>query len=352
MNSAIAALIVSLAVGSAPSSADGDYRVYVGSTAAQVDTGTVWLFMYSWNGSEQAAVGLISNGAVHIHFDHHSMYLLDEAHRADGNHDDHYKFLIELPDQQWYVTRTIKYRELFRRWRQAIDGLGRTRVAPDGTTILLLPAPSMRTITLLRANGSPAANMSVDLALHISDANHCGVEEGPSLGRYKTDRSGTFTIVEPPSLLYLGAPYVRGVESHWVQFDTIIASQRHVTVRRAWGLPPRASWRVALRGLDGFPIAGADVSGYEEIGCGGAFEFLTDRAGVARTRFIPQVLGWVSVTATGGSRFLTDEERARVARTGELKLDWPSPGGDVPPDCAVSVVAFLIPCWINEWESP
>jgi hypothetical protein len=262
----------------------------------------------------------------------------------DGNHDDHYVVLIELPGSQWYVSKSIEYPVLFDRWQEAIAGLGRTVVTAQGRDILVLPRSVERTVALLRNDGSPAGNTRVPVAVHVSWGNHCGIEEGPPLGVHWTDTRGRFTLISPPTPLYLGAPYIDPSLPSRVSDQTMTGLQRHVTARRAWGIPPRVLWRVAIRGLDGLPVEGAVVSGFEDFGCGSDWDFATNDRGVAHLRFIPQLLDWVAIEGKGGSRWLTDGERRQLEQTRTLNLDWPSAGGAVPPACDVNVLVWIVAC--------
>ncbi|MDQ6768178.1 MAG: hypothetical protein M3Z41_10255 [Candidatus Eremiobacteraeota bacterium] len=297
------------------------YTVSIGSPSNRVRSGTVWLQSYSWNGGDKFKIGTIVDGTTTISLsDALSPTLINPL---DGNHDN-WVVLLQIGSSLWYETQTLNHHTLFSNFVAAVNSLGKAKTS-GRTTELVLPAPSKRTITFLNLDGMPVARSTVGVSLHVSDADHCGVEQGPSIGDYRTDPNGRLTITYPPQPLALAIGHFEPKQPGWWYELIVVGSEKSISVRRNFRFPPWSRWQVTVMRPDGRPVAGALVSSYFNAGCGqaGGAEAKTDSSGRASLRVAPALTGWVDVSLDGKHHQLTGHERALLERSGFVEVRLP-----------------------------
>lgn len=297
------------------------YIVSIGSPSNRVRSGTVWLQSYSWNGGDKFKIGTIVDGATTISLsDALSPTLINPL---DGSHDN-WVILFQIGSSLWYETPTLNHHTLFSNFASAVNSLGKAKTS-GRTTALVLRAPSKRTITFRNLDGTPVARSTVGVALHVSDDDHCGVEQGPSIGDYRTDPNGRLTLTYPPQPLALAIGHFEPNVPGWWYELIVVGSEKSITVRRNFRFPAWSTWQVTVKQPDGKPVPGALVSSYFNAGCGqaGGAEAKTDSSGHASLRVAPALTGWVDVSLDGRHHQLTGHERALLEKTGHVEVRLP-----------------------------
>jgi hypothetical protein len=283
---AIATVLATAAPIAAPKSVSLRYDVYVGDTTHPAVAGLVWLFRYSWDdGFDRKRIGMIREGTAAIDFDSDVLPQLTDpvALSSDG-----FVVAFELSGAQWYLSRPINPMHFFTDLPAAIETIGNTSSGGQGapSAIGLVPSAN-RTIRFVNEDGTPAKSMRVGLAIHVSNANHCGVEEGPAFGEYQTDDAGVISFESPPVPLMLGVRYYsddRGV--YFAEAGLLVGTERDIVLRRTWTLPSHG-YMLTVEDMNGHPVANRWIE--EQIRTyrcgawwGGAGK--TDSRGVARLK--------------------------------------------------------------------
>jgi hypothetical protein len=175
------------------------YAVSIGSPSGKLNSGTVWLYSYSWYGLQQFKLAAIQNGVAVVPLD------ADRLKREADPHPDTsgYVLVIQAGEHLWYRTPDIDPDRFWLDLRGAMRLLGKATDLATGETQLVLPALSRRQITLLQPDGSPRTNTDLAVSIFLWNQNHCGVHEGLPLGTFRTNEKGTIEVLAPLVPLYL-----------------------------------------------------------------------------------------------------------------------------------------------------
>jgi hypothetical protein len=319
---AIASFLATAPPITAPKSVSLRYDVYVGDTTHPAVAGLVWLLRYSWYGLQQQRIGLIRDGSATIAFQSDIMPNLE---RPNKSADDHYVAAFELSGAQWYLSRPIDPNHFFSDLPAAIETIGSTLDGgPGAPRSIGLAQSDMRIITLLNEDGTSVRSYSVGVAVHISNQNHCGMEEGPSLGNRVTDSGGTFFVQSPPIPLTLDLEYftTRGGQ-YYLRRGLVVGTARDMVIRRTWNLPYRA---VKLKVVEaaGTPVRGLEVEAqYRAENCGAVLSRpgTTDINGVASLSIQQLAIEeiWMKLPS-GARRTLTALEQHLLFSRGSLTI--------------------------------
>jgi hypothetical protein len=319
---AIAAVLATSAPVLAPTPISLRYDVYVGDPTHPAVAGLVWLQRYGWNGGSLKRIGTIREGTASIDF---NSDILPRLTHPDPLWDDHFVVAFELSGAQWYLSRPVDPMHFFSDLPAAIETLGRTSDGGPGAPRAIGLAPStIRTFTFLNDDGTPARIRSVDVAVHVSDANHCGVEEGPSLGSFQPDQKGVISLRSPPVSLFIGATYYKDDGGAYREdFRTFVGAAQSKVLRRTWQIPYQT---VALTVLSegGAPAAGIGVESQVRANmCGRVIggEAMTDTHGIATLRLQHLIVYRVWIELPGNKeRMLTPLEQHLLLSRGSLTI--------------------------------
>jgi len=300
-------------------SINANYIVSVGSPTQRVQHGTVWLKSYSWNGGEQFQIGTIADGKTHIAFnDRLSPYL---KRPPDAQHDN-WIVLFHVAPTLWYSTARLDHSSVFSDFRGAVSALG-TMSASGAWTTLTLPAPTKRIITLVNLDGTPVAQTTIDVALHVSNADHCAAEQGPELGTYVTDSQGRLVLTLPAQPLMLRIGYF-DPDGWWWPNGLGVGPGQSIVVRRDFRYPPPATWHLRVRRQDGAPASNATVFWFVHVDrCGGPPDTQTDGDGKTTLSVTPRLTGSVTITYEGKNYTLSGAQRTALEKNRDLDVTLP-----------------------------
>jgi hypothetical protein len=306
------------------------YDVYVGDETHPVNTGVVWLLRYSWNGPVWVQVGAILEGRATIAFDSGVMPRLTHY---DARYDDHYVIAFELPDAQWYVSRSIDSKRFFSDLPNAIETIGTvTEGARGAPSALGLSQSVTRTITLTNEDGTPAKNVALSVNVRVSNQDHCGVEQGPEIGSFETDQAGNLTLHAPPEPLFIGVDFYSSVGGRFTrESGIVVGADRDIVIRRTWRIAPKV---VALKIVDaaGRPEAGRVIESQRRAStCGPHFGPVgtTDSHGVATMSLRPLEVDRMWVDLPGPRRrTLTAAEQKQLFTSGSVTIHVRADGLD------------------------
>lgn len=181
--SAVCVVLLLPCSASAQQGVSKSYRFAIGDEARRISSGDVWLYSYSWYGLQKLKLATIENNVVEVPLD------AEKVRRALDPHPntDAYVVVLQLPENLWYRTPDLPADSFWTNFAQVMDELGRSVALAAGETLLVLPTPTRRRITLLHENGRPVANASVPVSIYLYDTNHCGFHTGLLLGMFTTD---------------------------------------------------------------------------------------------------------------------------------------------------------------------
>jgi len=301
-------------------SVNATLTIAVGDKSNHVRAGDIWLQSYSWNGGERFRVGSIVDGRAKISLNDSLSSAL--VHPSDPNHDNWVIIFYVGPESLSYTTKTLNHQTLFSDFTAALESVGKLLTSSGGRAdVLVLPAPEKRTITFINLNGAPVIRERVDLFLHVSNGDHCGVEQGPLIGEYTTDSRGKLAQRLPPESLTLEIGHFEPDRPRWWQFWIVVGPQKTITLRRNFRYPPERNWNVIVKLRDGSPVTDALVSSYYDAGCGGPGPSASTNArGEAVLRLAPRITGWVAVSIGHKTQQLTIAQRATLEKTGKVTL--------------------------------
>lgn len=282
------ALLIPLLIrpASAQSPPQPKYVVSVGTPSEKLVSGTLWLYSYSWYGLQQYKLAAIQNGLAAVPLD------IDRLKREVDPHPNTsaYIVVIQAGEHLWFRTPDIPPDSFWTDLPRAVRLLGSTTELPTGETQIVLPAPARRHITLLYPDGRPKTNLDLNVSIYLWDQNHCGVNEGLSLGSFRTDAMGTIEVLAPLVPIYLdGLEYYAyggtgpAGPAYSSNIGMKIPADETVVVKVAWEVPEFA---VQLQVLTptGQPRPDVDVYGnWSTNTCGGADRIArTDARGIVR----------------------------------------------------------------------
>jgi hypothetical protein len=318
---AIASVLATAAPSSAPTSVSLRYDVYISDPTHPAVAGLVWLQRYGWNGGSLKRIGTIREGTATIDFDSD---ILPRLAHPDPLWDDHFVVAFELSGAQWYLSRPVDPNHFFADLPAAIESIGAvTDGGPGAPRAIGLTLSATRTFTFLNDDGSPAKIGPVDMYVHVSDANHCGIEEGPSLGEFHPDQNGVVSLRSPPVPLFVGATYFRDERGAFTEdFRTFVGRAQTKVLRRTWQLPYQTLWLTVLD-ASGRPASGLAVeSQVRAVMCGSAgARAVTDSRGVATLSLQHLIVSriWIDL-ANGAERSLTPQEQHLLFSRGSLTI--------------------------------
>jgi hypothetical protein len=184
---------------SAQQDVNKSYRFAIGDEAHRISSGDVWLYSYSWYGLQKLKLATIENAVATIRLDAEKVRREFDPHPNT----DAYVVVLQLPENLWYRTPDISPDSFWTNFAHVMDRLGQSVALAAGETLVVLPTPARRRITLLHEDGRPVANASVPVSIYLYDTNHCAFHTGLPLGMFTTNASGSFQVLTPSVPLYL-----------------------------------------------------------------------------------------------------------------------------------------------------
>jgi hypothetical protein len=319
---AIATVLATAAPTPAPQSVSLRYDVYVGDTTHPAVAGLVWLLKYSWYGYDRKRIGAIREGTAAIDF---SSDILPRLTHPDKRYDDNYIVAFELSGAQWYLSRPVDPLQFFSDLPAAVETIGNTNSGGPGAPRTIGLAPSaIRTFTFVNEDGTPAKDMRVGSAIHISNGNHCGNEEGPDFGNYQTDDAGVIAFESPPAPLMLSVPYFFVSDGlYFADYELLVGSKSHAVLRETWTLPFQ-NVTLAVDDASGHPVANRVIEEQmRTLRCGASWGGAgkTDARGVAKLKLqhLSVASLWVDLP-DGKRRTLSPLEQHLLFSRGSLTI--------------------------------
>ncbi len=289
-------------------------------------SGTVWLYHSSWYGLHRFRLATIERGRARIRLSEARMRSEVQPHPNT----EAYVIVLEFPGKRWYRTPDLEPATLLSNLPTHLNALGTARPGPRGKTVLALPAPAKRRLTLQHEDGQPAANLDVPISIYLYDRNHCGYHAGLDLGTFRTDLAGVIEVSAPLVPLYVKLPFYerRGDgpagPAYWARIGLKTGAEPNLTLRQAWDLPEE-QLELQIRGRDGTPVVGATLNQLirtTECGAWSGPAGVTDGMGVARVRIAPAATERLWVEKDGRQRDLTPEELRALFAQRRLTLVW------------------------------
>ncbi|HLJ82782.1 MAG TPA: hypothetical protein VKT51_01235 [Candidatus Eremiobacteraceae bacterium] len=319
---AITTVLATAAPTPAPRSVSLQYDVYVGDTTHPAVGGLIWLQRYGLNGVSLQRIGTIREGTASIEF---NADIVPQLRHPDPRWDYHFVVAFELSGAQWYFSRPVDMMHFFSDVPAAIETIGKASDGGrDAPRAIGLAPSTTRTLTFENEDGTPAKGMRVGLAVHLNNANHCAVEQGPNLGYFRTDDSGVVSFESPPAPLTVGVRYYSDIRGeYFAEVELLVGSERDIVVRRTWTLPFQ---RVSLKVED---VSGKTVAGQwieqrirtHQCGVWSGRAGRTDPQGIAEMRIQPLSVDSMWVLLPGDKeRLLTPLELHLLFSRGSLTI--------------------------------
>jgi hypothetical protein len=310
------------------------YRFAIGDRSHGVSSGSVWLYSYSWYGLLSTKLANIENGVAEIPLDTEKIRSALDPHPNT----DAYVLVLQFPQNVWFRSPDISPEFIWKELLPNLNTLGQSAALADGDTLLILPAPVKRRITLLHEGGRPAVNASVSVSIYLYDSNHCGAHTGLPLGNHLTDRTGTIEITAPLVPLYLDdIIYYESNgqgpagQAYALNSGLKLGSQLEVVVRKAWGFSgsadlPEQEFDLLIVDSGGAPLPDVDVDETLRANVCGAVNGSigrTDSAGRAHFRLVPQLVAKLELSrANETPRPLSVDELQEVFTRRTLAIKW------------------------------
>lgn len=310
------------------------YRFAIGDRSRGVLSGSVWLYGYSWYGLQSTKLANIENGLAEIPLD------TEEIRRALNPHSntDAYVFVLQFPKNTWFRSPDISPESIWKDLGQDLNSLGQSIALADGDTLLILPSPARRRITLLHEDGRPAVKAPVTVSIYLYDSNHCGYHTGLPLGNHVTDDTGTIEIAAPLLPLYLDniTYYQRegngpAGQEYALSTGLKLGSELAVVVRKAWEFSgttdlPEQEFDLLVVNSGGAPLPNVDVDETLRANVCGAVNGSigqTDTAGRAHVRLVPQVVAKLELSRPNERpRPLSADELQELFARRTLAIKW------------------------------
>lgn len=279
----------------------------------------------------------INNGVAEISGD------VEAIKRELSPHVDTEAFVVvlQLPENLWYRSPDVPPERFWANFAHLLDELGKAVALTAGETLLVLPTPAMRHITLLHQDGRPVANMKVDLSIYLYDTNHCGVHTGLPLGTFITKPDGGIDVVTQSVPLYLDSiDYYEEIGSrpasmeYEENFGLKTGIEDKLVIRKAWASGPLSSqsdlreqdFELKVLTPDGSPRPGVEIAETIRANtCGvlGGSVGETDVNGVARFKIVPSVVAEVELRrGNEKARRLSEDELRKLFSTKKLIVEW------------------------------
>jgi hypothetical protein len=310
------------------------YRFAIGDRSRRVSSGSVWLYSCSWYGLQSTKLANIENGLAKIPLDTEKIrHSLNPHPNTDA-----YVLVLQFPQNIWFRSPDVSPESIWKDLGQGLNRLGQSNALADGETLLILPAPVKRRITLLHEDGRPAVRELVSVSIYLYDSNHCGFHTGLPLGNHFTDGAGTIEIAAPLVPLYLDN--IRYYESegqgpagqaYELNIGLKLGSEPAVVARKAWefsGIPDLPEQEVDLFVLDSRGTPLPDVNVEETLRahtCGAVNGSIgrTDSAGKVHVRLVPQVVAKLELSRPNERpRSLSVDELQELFAMRTLAIKW------------------------------
>jgi hypothetical protein len=277
------------------------YRFAIGDSTHEQATGSVWLYSYSWYGLQSLKLGDIVNGLAEIPTDMEKIRSgLDPHPNTDA-----FVLVLQFPQNVWFRSPDIEPATVWAKLWEDFNRLGQSTSLAGGDTLVVLPQPVERRITLLHEDGRPVANFRLNPSIYLWNSNHCGFHMGLALGEHVTDQSGTIEVVAPLVPLYLDGLFYaenKGPGPAGTEYEANsgmkLGSEATITVRKAL-IDDFSYQEFSLRVLDsdGTPLKDLDIARAERTGgCDGTDRIAkTDSEGWVHIQLTPQLVGQIMI---------------------------------------------------------
>lgn len=310
------------------------YHFAIGDRSHEVSSGSVWLYSYSWYGLQSLKLADLQNGVAEISVD------TEKIRRQLNPHPntDAYVLVLQFPQNIWFRSPDISPESIWKDFRPSLDSLGQSTAQPGGDTLLILPAPAKRRITLLHEDGRPVVKTRVSVSMYLYDSNHCGSHTGLPLGNPITDGTGTVEVTAPLLPLYLDnviyyenkGPGPAG-PAYEANAGLKLGSEIALVVRKAWNFAgrmdlPEQGFDLRVVNPEGAPLPGVEIDEMDRANtCGAANGSVgqTNSAGVAHIRLVPQIVANLQLSrANQKPRPLSIAELRELFATRRLTIRW------------------------------
>jgi len=311
---------------------DSRYSFAIGDESHAAPAGHLWVYCYSWYGLEKLELSSFERGGAALLPDATDMRQRLNPHPNT----DACLLILEFPENLWYRTPDVRPDAFWQDPAHVLEGLGRRVPRPSGETLLVLPAPLVRRVTLLHPNGRPVVGVTVPLSIYLYDKNHCAAHFGLPLGTFETDGTGSFEVTAIAIPLHLDLNYYEkdGMGPAGQQFMIYVGlktgPEEKLVIQRAWNIPndddfPERNFELRVRATDGSPRTGISVVESIRLNkCGDTSRFpvSTGSDGVARLMLSPPIVLRIALRASDAERVLSDDELRELFSREKLTVIW------------------------------
>jgi hypothetical protein len=251
---------------------------------------------------------------------------------------DAYVVVLQLPENLWYRTPDLPPDSFWTNFAQVVDELGQSVALAAGETLLVLPTPTRRRITLLHEDGRPVANASVPLSIYLYDTNHCGFHMGLPLGMFTTNASGSIQVLTPSVPLYLdsmiyyqkvGTGPVGAAYEESIGLKT--GAEDNLVIQKAWVLDgqsdlPEQDLQIQILTPEGAPRPNIEIDETIQANtCGELSENVgqTNATGTAHIKVSPPAIAKLELIRPDGKpRQLSGDELRELFSQKKLTVKW------------------------------